>query len=402
MTGINNKPVGHPVKKGSKISMGGVLTFVLILLLVGPLLLFSTLNPTNELNNLTNADLTVELSFIYKNKLMKNYTLYQNLNPQSIEPITEQDLEDYNYTKCIDTKNFPKEQIETVTFFVENDKNWDLSLPHINNLIELIQSRNKKISQNDENYIERIDLVMDYNFYRKLPPEAQEAKKRYNSTIFIRGENYQEGDENLGILGDALRNCSPKNITFKNFFSPPIRLRASSHPKALYKENKVYFTALDVQLGFEGCRMINDTPNYLESYFTFSMKNEKTHKYEGIKFHIFSDKVSKTTQSYSAITFYAAFILVIGNYIRNFFTPKFRWKGYFACYVVTSIFIFFETYILHILGMNKGVDSLSYSYDNVLIYISAIFLFLSFSKLKIRSKIINWVASSAFYVYIIQ
>ena len=322
MTGINNKPVGHPVKKGSKISMGGVLTFVLILLLVGPLLLFSTLNPTNELNNLTNADLTVELSFIYKNKLMKNYTLYQNLNPQSIEPITEQDLEDYNYTKCIDTKNFPKEQIETVTFFVENDKNWDLSLPHINNLIELIQSRNKKISQNDENYIERIDLVMDYNFYRKLPPEAQEAKKRYNSTIFIRGENYQEGDENLGILGDALRNCSPKNITFKNFFSPPIRLRASSHPKALYKENKVYFTALDVQLGFEGCRMINDTPNYLESYFTFSMKNEKTHKYEGIKFHIFSDKVSKTTQSYSAITFYAAFILVIGNYIRNFFSGQ--------------------------------------------------------------------------------
>ena len=52
--------------------------------------------------------------------------------------------------------------------------------------------------------------------------------------------------------------------------------------------------------------------------------------------------------------------------------------------------------------MNKGVDSLSYSYDNVLIYMSAFFLFLSFSKLKIRSKIINYVASSAFYVYIIS
>ena len=322
MTGINNKPVGHPVKKGSKIGMGGVLTFALLLILVGPLFLFSTLNPTNELNNLTNADLTVELSFIYKNKLMKNYTLYQNLNPQSIEPISTKDFDDYNYSKCVDTKNFPKEQIETVLFFIENDRNWDLSLPHIKNLIELIQSRNKNISKSDENYITRIDLIMDYNFYRKLPPEAQEVKKRYNSTIFERGENYKEGDHILGELGDALENCEKKNITFKNFFSPPIRLRATSHPKALYKDNKDSFTALDVQLGFEGCRMINNTPNYLESFFTFAMRNPKTDKMEGIKYHIFSDKVSSTTQSYSALTFYVALVLVAGNYIRNFFSGQ--------------------------------------------------------------------------------
>ena len=322
MTGINNKVVGHPVKKGSKIGMGGVLTFALLLILVGPLFLFSTLNPTNELNNLTNADLTVELSFIYKNKLMKNYTLYQNLNPQSIEPITDKDFNAFNYSKCVDTKHFPKDQIDTVLFFMENDRNWDLSLPHIKNLIELIQSRNKKISGSDENYITRIDLILDYNFYRKLPPEAQEVKKRYNSTIFERGGNYKEGDDNLGLLGNALEKCEDINVNFSNFFSPPIRLRASSHPKALYKENKDIFTAFDVQLGFKGCRMINNTPNYLESYFTFAMKNESTGIKEGIKFHIFSDKVSTTTQSYSALTFYVGLVLVIGNYIRNFFSGQ--------------------------------------------------------------------------------
>ena len=212
MTGINNKVVGHPVKKGSKIGMGGVLTFALLLILVGPLFLFSTLNPTNELNNLTNADLTVELSFIYKNKLMKNYTLYQNLNPQSIEPITDKDFNAFNYSKCVDTKHFPKDQIDTVLFFMENDRNWDLSLPHIKNLIKLIQSRNKKISGSDENYITRIDLILDYNFYRKLPPEAQEAKKRYNITIFERGGNYKEGDDNLGLLGNALEKCEDINV----------------------------------------------------------------------------------------------------------------------------------------------------------------------------------------------
>jgi hypothetical protein len=148
MNSINAKKVGKVVTKKYKVGLGGLCSFGLLLVLVGPLLLFSTLNPTNELNNLTNADLTVELSFLFKNKLMKNYTLYQNLKPQSIEPISDTDFENYNYTKGPETKNFPRKQIQTVIFFEENDRNWDLSLPHIKNLIELIKSRNKEISSN--------------------------------------------------------------------------------------------------------------------------------------------------------------------------------------------------------------------------------------------------------------
>ena len=327
MTGINKKKVGKEVGKGSKGGMGGVLSFALLLILFGPLFLFSSLNPTNELNNLTNADLTVELCFIYKNELMKNYTIYQNSKPQYIGPISDNDLNYYNYTKCLDTKNFPEEQIQTVLFSEENDRNWDLSLPHINNLIELIQTRNKNITDSDENYVTRIDLIMDYTFYRLLPPEGQEAHKRYNSTIFTRGKNNEE-DNNLGLLGNALENCSDINITIKDKYYPPIRLRASSHPKSLSKGNEEYFHNLDVQIGFVGCKATkydNESkpidPSYLESYFTFSTFFSTNHT-EGIKFHVFSDKVSKTTQSYSPLTFYLAFVLVIGTYVRNFFAGQ--------------------------------------------------------------------------------
>ena len=325
MNSINNKKVGKIVTKKYKFGLGGVLSFVLIFVLVGPLLLFSSLNPTNELNNPTNSDLTVELSFLFKNKLMKNYTLYQNLKPQSIEPISNDDLINFNYTISPETKNFPIEQIQTIIFFEENDRNWDLSLPHIKNLIELIQSRNKNISSDDNNYVERIDLVMDYTFYRRLPPEAQVAKKRYNSTIFTRGENNTEQDDNLSMLGNALENCSNANITFKNKFYPPIRLRAKSHPKSM--KSKEYFHNLDVQLGFRGCKKnYNEsgalTPSYLESYFTFALFEPKNKSIAGIKFHVFSDKVSTTTFSYSALGFYFAFVLVVGNYVRNFFSGQ--------------------------------------------------------------------------------
>ena len=48
MTGINAKPIGQQVGKLLKILMGGVLSFILIIILIVPLILFSSLNPMNQ------------------------------------------------------------------------------------------------------------------------------------------------------------------------------------------------------------------------------------------------------------------------------------------------------------------------------------------------------------------
>lgn len=95
-------------------------------------------------------------------------------------------------------------------------------------------------------------------------------------------------------------------------------------------------------------------------------------------------------------------LYITGYYIRNYYQTKKNWGGYFLCYLLSVIFIMFETIFLHKKGLNSGVSSLSYNYDNILIYFAAITLFLSFTKLNLHSKIINWVASSSFYVYIIS
>ena len=42
------------------------------------------------------------------------------------------------------------------------------------------------------------------------------------------------------------------------------------------------------------------------------------HGKEGTFFYILSDKISSTTSGYSVITFYVTFILLVGNYVRNF------------------------------------------------------------------------------------
>ena len=340
MTGINTKPIGLQVGKVLKIFMGGTLSFVLVIILIVPLLLFSSLNPMNQLNNLTNADIKVEIGFMHKNSLMKNYTIFQNPKPQSIDAISDEDFIDYNYTKLSSTNNFPRAQIQTVVFPEENYRNWDLSTPQINNLIKLIQDRNKTTdvneTQDNELDIEEIYLSISYSFYRLLPAGAQNPKKSYNKTLF--SKHYKkEDEEKMQLLNDSLNdlslalfNCNDVNVTFEEIISPPIRLTVGSHPKRF--TNKVYINNLDVQLGFVGCKKIyeknendgseNSRISYLESYFTFSMINKKTNTTEGIKFHVFSDEVSSQTFSSSALTFYVAFVLVIGNYVRNFFSGQ--------------------------------------------------------------------------------
>jgi hypothetical protein len=318
MNGVNSKLVGQQIGKVLKIGMGGVLSFGLIFVLVGPLMLFSSLNPTNKLNNLTSADLKLELSFTYNNNLKKNYTIFQNTKPESIESITDEDIERFNYSDSFDTVNFPREQIQTVKFFEENDRNWDLARPHINKLIELIHDRN-------ESEINKIELVIDYSFYRLLPAEAQKAKKRYEKKIFLKEKYDEQQDLSLSLLDHALSNCYDVNITYDNIYSPPIRLKASSHPKRVL--DKKHFFDCSVQIGFVGCKnktdsLGDDRKSYLESYFTFRFFNGSSNETEGIRFHVFSDKVSSTTLNYSVLTFYVSFVLLVGNYVRNFFSGQ--------------------------------------------------------------------------------
>ena len=325
MTAKNQQLVGQKIGKLLKIGMGGTLSFVLIFILVAPLMLFSSLNPTNQMNNLTGATLKVDLSFFYKNGAIKNYTLYENSKPESIESIFRQgnDWRIYNYSESPKSKNFPKSQIQTVQFFNESDKNWDLARPHIENLRELILNRG-----NDTD-LEYIGLVIDYNFDRPLPAESMKISKRYSSTIYYYDNATEDQNVKLNKIGEALLNCKDEQVVYENIYSPPIRLSANIKPKRLLDPR--YFPNLDVALGFKGCRNntnSNGTPSYLESYFTFQKKamnkngKEIEGEFEGIKFHVFSDQVSTTTSGKNILTFYVSFVLLVGTYVRNFFAGQ--------------------------------------------------------------------------------
>ena len=319
MNAKNMQLVGQRVGKFMKIMMGGVLAFALILILIAPLMLFSSLNPTNKLNNLTGAVLQIDLCFFYKNKAVQNYTLYENTKPESIEKISQQDMDMYNYTNSTKTKNFDTEQIQTVKFYEESDKNWDLTSPLVENLKDLI------INRKTTTELEYIALAIEYNFDRPLPIEANKINKRYIYTIYYYN-NYTESEEyeKIEVLGKALNECYDAEIEYPSVYSPPIRLSSNIKPKRL--TDPKYFPNLDIKLGFVGCHKDSENrSNYLESYFTLKkvMTPKSGNKFEeGIKFHVFSDKVSSTTSGKSILTLYVSFVLLVGTYVRNFFAGQ--------------------------------------------------------------------------------
>lgn len=70
--------------------------------------------------------------------------------------------------------------------------------------------------------------------------------------------------------------------------------------------------------------------------------------------------------------------------------------------MLLSVLLVLETFILAKVGRYVGSATLSYHYDNIIVILMAISLFLLFTKLHIKSRFINWVASSSFFVYIIS
>ena len=341
MKGTNVSKIGQVVGKPKKSLMGGLLSFGLVIIIILPILLFSSLNPTNVLNNLIGGNIKIDLSFKDSLGLIKNYTLYESTKPETIldykenEDEFKREWDDYAYSDSVEVKNFPTEQIQRLNFSSTSERNWGLTKPHIQNLIKLLNFNDSQEETNTNKIVE-IQLIIDYKFERYLPVEARTPGERHGIILYDKTNNTLNNTIEITKIREAIDQCKTAEATFKNLYSAPIRLTANAKSREITDED--IFSNLDVFLGFTGCKKLGDNISnidydmefddnnnqtnisYLESYFTFGTlgKNGK----EGIFFYVLSDKVSSTTSGYSIITFYVTFVLLVGNYVRNFFAGE--------------------------------------------------------------------------------
>lgn len=97
-------------------------------------------------------------------------------------------------------------------------------------------------------------------------------------------------------------------------------MRLSSSQLVEKLEDPQNFKNITLKMNYN-CTKRNDNIDYLNSFFQLRADyNDSISDSSGIFFHTFSYKISSSTGNYNVLTFYSTFIILIGNYIRMFFT----------------------------------------------------------------------------------
>ena len=158
MKNFKTKPVGLKINTLQKITLGATIWISLILLLILPLLIFSNLNPINEINNVNGGKTSLKISFI-KDNIYSNYTLFENSHVEGIEGMfDEKDKEKpqwniFNYSLSY-MKNFPHNQIQIIYMSDTSDHVWDIAIPHIEKIKQNLYRLNLSNSDKIELYYE--------------------------------------------------------------------------------------------------------------------------------------------------------------------------------------------------------------------------------------------------------
>ena len=274
-----------------KITMGWSI-FVLILSFVfGPIVLFSTLNPSSINNSITGTYMKVQL---YYNSSTQNgnLTLFESSNSQ-IKTFDKDLYDNYTQNSRNDTlstyfSSYKNEQIQEITIFGYGDFNWDIS-PHLYD----------KMLTNINNEFTNFYLRLTYSFLKALG-KSDESLYRYeecnlNKNVLKEFFNAQNNNSN---------NNSTHNIEIEKCIKKYIRIPSEDRPVELVDETQNIILSLVKE---------NE-----KQYWKINSENSKDN-IEGITITTFIDTFSPITFGYNVLTFYMAFIVVGGNYIRLFF-----------------------------------------------------------------------------------
>ena len=133
---------GSPRNFWEKCSNGCLLVVLLIVIIIGPILIFSTLNPILETNNVNSGIITIDLMITPK-KASNNTELFHNVfelyRAENLE-ISTIDSNGFN----ILSKSFygidqdAQGRIQKITLLPYSERNWDISHPRLQALVEFL------------------------------------------------------------------------------------------------------------------------------------------------------------------------------------------------------------------------------------------------------------------------
>ncbi len=104
---------------------------------------------------------------------------------------------------------------------------------------------------------------------------------------------------------------------------------------------------------------------------------------------------------YSTISFIGLYLLA--QYLSKYKTFLSKWSSSSVLFVfLIATFLLVLLYYVGRMFMIWRISSIVFKYDNPIVIVSSLSMVLFFSKLKIKSNLINWVAASSFAVFLLH
>ncbi|CAK80274.1 unnamed protein product (macronuclear) [Paramecium tetraurelia] len=325
---VMKRQLGLEISKISKLIFFFFVIFILICIL-GPLILFSALNPAAQNNpivsgsftiNLVNVDTNLNVQFYESSQLfglelpfLTDYSEIKELTKQ--QKITQQQIDNSGGIQRFQLSDF-------------SNQKWQVSLPLYN---QLIRELNQTITL-DEKYHFLFNVTFTFRRrFQFILPSMYKFSYPYNP--LINGENGTVGLglDQLKYIRNAAMACNTSGVMLPNFYIEALRIYQSSATN--YNTTPIYGkdipTAQDVFLNIN-CSYGNTNPLQGVSNWEFQyagnsslfLNSSNLTLPDGLLYFVICDNYSVLTYGLSVITIYTTVILLIAKFIRSTFSSQ--------------------------------------------------------------------------------
>lgn len=295
---LNYKDHGDRVPKLEKCYMGvcGLLIILVIILL--PLLIFSTLNPITELNPVISASLDV--NFEYNGR---RFNLYTIASADKLMNISEEAWNyEYEFTKIPSLISEDRNLMQKIVMPSDSDTIWTITPPGKRKLCDIVSeasesSEKQTLDANSTAKYTDAQIEVKYSFTRNFPIKNNEISLYKSKKIEKNALDYF----NQVVCFDGTQT-----IHIPQFFFQIIRLPSNGET----------ITPITV----EHYDFISDLIMTLEEQNQYKWWNVSTLSHtntsQGVIFFTISDEYSKITLNFSILTFYISVVYVLGALIK--------------------------------------------------------------------------------------
>ena len=296
--GNMQRRIGTKIPVYMKFLMGGSIFFGVLLIVFGPVFLFSSLNPTNEIYPVIEVNLKVLLQIPSNNDNTQNYELTLLDTHNSQISIFYSDAEYQEFISNEERKelqsytSYKYEQVQRVKIFGISESNWDIS--------PLLLDYFK------ENVKNSLNISLMYSF----TTQGSSKSSGYYGNEIYEDVNYDIFEKISDLVFNKSSTEYEVRLNMKSVYSPYQKIQTDAEPKILIQKK------LDATLVLSKQEKGNST------YYNWNIYSEddtNVNGDSGIEFITFSDFYSTFTFGMDVITFYVSFVIVVGNLIRAVF-----------------------------------------------------------------------------------